>query len=574
MPSLSLHFVRFAALLTALTGVFGQVPSARAMEDSWALTAVNTPSNISPGKRDRPLVVAIVDDGVRITHQDLADFIWRNPLEVPANHIDDDGNGYVDDINGWDVSDGDSGVTPPPERLEQYSHGTRLAGIVAQIARRAYGDAATDFIRIMPVKSMSDDADKLYIKEGFAGIRYAIDAGADIILCAWGVNQISRDEARILAEAEDRGILVVASTGNFSQELEQYPAAYPPVIAVAALDRDGALSENSAYGQFVDIAAPGLDIFTSSTSSDSAYETTEGTSFSAAILAGAAALVGVQHPGYSALQINACLISSVDEFNRIPPALSGKTGAGKLNIESAIQCKLLQASSQAETALAAPKGFLHLKTARDTKMSWLIEPIGRFNGFRFRLPQVAPDSDKGTLSFFTGSSSDAGLVANYPLQAIPESVYVAGNTAYVTLESERSSDLPGALLKYEIETIDFSTLHCKGTRRMTVEGTIEDGSGTNDYAPASDCKWLITAPKGQVIHFKFVEFDTEAKTDFIYFFNGAGTHEDVMARFSGPDIPPQLTTWQNQVLVWFVSDRQNQGKGWKAEVSFKTPDAD
>ena len=288
MPPFSLHFVRITALVMAMTSVFGQVPSAWAIKDEWALKAVNAPFNISPVKRDRPVVVAIVDDGVRITHQELADFIWRNPLEEPGNHIDDDGNGYVDDINGWDVSDGDSEVTPPPERLEQYSHGTRLAGIVVQVARRAYGDAAADFVRIMPVKSMSDEADKPYIKEGFAGIRYAIDAGADIILCAWGINQISRDEARTLAEAEDRGILVVASAGNFSQELEQYPAAYPSVMAVAALDREGALSENSGFGQFVDIAAPGLEIYTSSASSDRAYETTEGTSFSAAIVAGAA----------------------------------------------------------------------------------------------------------------------------------------------------------------------------------------------------------------------------------------------------------------------------------------------
>ena len=341
-----------------------------------------------------------------------------------------------------------------------------------------------------------------------------------------------------------------------------------------ALDREGALSENSGFGQFVDISAPGLEIYTSSTSSDRAYETTEGTSFSAAIVAGAAALVGVEHPGYSALQINACLLSSVDEFDRMPEALSGKTGAGKLNIGSAIQCKLLQPTSLAETTLSAPKGFLHLKTARDTGMSWLILPAGRFNGIHFHPPPVALDSDKGTLSFFTGRSSNAKLIAKHPLQSLPESVYVAGSTAYVTLESERSSDLPGALLEYEIETINFSTLHCKGTQRMLVEGTIEDGSGANDYAPASDCKWLITAPEGQVIHFRFVEFDTEAKTDFIYFFNGAGTQEDIMARFSGPDIPPQLTTWQNQVLVWFVTDRQNQGKGWKAEVSFKTSDTD
>lgn len=569
MPPVSSYLVRFALTFGVLSSVAGHIPATLAMQGDWALQAVNAPVGMRPGDRNKPLVVAIVDDGVRITHKDLAGFIWSNPLEKPGNWIDDDGNGYVDDINGWDVSDGNNEVTPPPERLEQYSHGTRLAGLVAQIARRAYGDAAPDFVRIMPVKSMSDDADKLYIKEGFAGIRYAIDAGADIIICAWGVNQISRNEARILAEAEDKGILVVASAGNFPQELEQYPAAYPSVIAVAALDREGRLSEQSGFGQFVDIAAPGLDIKTSSAGSDSAYETTEGTSFSAAITAAAAALVGVENPGYSAAQIHACLVSSVDTLDRIPEKLSGKTGAGKLNIGAAIKCDLLEQPVQAGYVLSAPKGFLHLRTAGDDKTAWFIGPPGRFKGIRFRPTVAGQEPGKGTLRFYSEKSPGATPIAELQLDMLPESVYVPGSAAYVTLEAEGDDNGDLRLLEYEFQTIDFSTLYCDGTEQLTVEGTINDGSGPNDYSPASDCKWLITAPEGQVVHFRFLEFDTEARTDFIYFFNGAGTHEDLMARFSGPDIPPELTTWHNQVLVWFVTDRQNQAKGWKAEVSFE-----
>jgi len=87
----------------------------------------------------------------------------------------------------------------------------------------------------------------------------------------------------------------------------------------------------------------------------------------------------------------------------------------------------------------------------------------------------------------------------------------------------------------------------------------------------SDCKWLITAPKGKVIYIKFVEFDTEVRTDWVYFFNGKGTHEKIMAVYSGPRIPPELTTWSNQVLVWFVTDGKNQRKGWKAEYHFQDP---
>ena len=77
------------------------------------------------------------------------------------------------------------------------------------------------------------------------------------------------------------------------------------------------------------------------------------------------------------------------------------------------------------------------------------------------------------------------------------------------------------------------------------------------------------APEGMVVKIRFTEFDTEAKTDLVYFFNGSGTHEDIMAIFSGPDIPPELITWSNQVLVWFVTDSQNQHGGWKAEIQFQ-----
>jgi hypothetical protein len=152
---------------------------------------------------------------------------------------------------------------------------------------------------------------------------------------------------------------------------------------------------------------------------------------------------------------------------------------------------------------------------------------------------------------------------------LPDTLFVAGGSARVALQPEADAPAGPVLLEYEVETIDFSKRYCSGTQRVDAEGVIEDGSGLNDYAPASDCKWLITAPPGQVVHFRFLEFDTEAYTDHIYFFNGAGTHEDIMAGFSGPDIPPELTTWGNQVLMWFVTNREIEGKGWKAEVTFR-----
>ncbi len=128
------------------------------VERAWFLDGIHAPQRIHSRSAERALVIAIVDDGVRISHRDLQGFIWRNRKEIPANGIDDDGNGYVDDVHGWDVSDGDNTVTPPDNRLEDFYHGTHLAGVVTQIVRRAYGDSAAERIQIMPVKSLADRA--------------------------------------------------------------------------------------------------------------------------------------------------------------------------------------------------------------------------------------------------------------------------------------------------------------------------------------------------------------------------------------------------------------------------------
>jgi hypothetical protein len=542
-----------------------------AMEGSWFLRSIHTPENLTPKARKEKIVIAIVDDGVRITHRDLSDFIWKNPKEIPNNHIDDDGNGHVDDIHGWDVSDDNNTVTPPQNRLEDYYHGTHLAGIVTQIAELAFGAAASDLIQIMPVKSIADRAERLYLKDGFKGIKYAIKAGADIIICSWGINHISPEESKILQEADEEGVLIVASAGNFPEEREQFPAAHKPVLAAAALNPKSLKIENSNYGQFVDLSAPGIDIRSTSALTDTDYESREGTSFAVPMVAAAAALVKLEHPSYSAKQVEACLKSSAEAIDITNPEYSGKLGAGKLNIEAAITCTLFQEETREETQLRNPKGYLRFHALPAKSATWLIRPHGHFKGIWLRPLSVRKNVDKGIFKFYSDQSSDARLIGTYPLDALPESIYIPGVTAFVTFEPENTHHNVDWLMEYEIETIDFSKLYCSGIKNLDVEGRFEDGSGPNDYSAKSDCKWLITAPKGKVIHIKFIEFDTEAKTDLVYFFNGSGTHEKIMAIFSGPNIPPELTTWRNQALVWFVTDGKNQGKGWKAEYRFQDP---
>ncbi len=538
----------------------------------WFLADIHAPRNIKPAPLKKKIVIAIVDDGVRITHQDLKEFIWTNPQEIPDNGIDDDGNGYVDDIHGWDVADNTNIVTPPRERSKDFYHGTHLAGIVARIARFAYGDGAPDFVKIMPVKSLSNRAAKTYLKHGYKGIEYAMKAGADIILCAWGVGHLSPEESRILDEAQKKGILVVASAGNFPEEKEQFPAAHKSVVAVGALDQNNQKMRNSNYGGFLGLSAPGTNILSTSVLSDSGYEVREGTSPASAIVAAAAGLVKLQHPAYSMEQVKACIKSSADSLDITDLQFSAKLGAGKLNIEAAVKCSLFNQETSKENRLLNPQGYLHYSSPKKKPVSWTIVPQGKFKGLWFNLHSLQGKPGQGIIRFHSGDSPEGRLIGSYPLSTLPKSIFVPGTAAFVAFEPRKSDPKLEWLIEYNSEPINFSKLYCRDTVYLDEEGTFEDGSGPHDYSPNTDCKWLITAPKGKVIHFKFTEFDTEAKSDLLYFFNGAGTHEKIMAVFSGPTIPPELTTWSNQVLVWFVTDGKNQGKGWKAEYRFVNPE--
>jgi hypothetical protein len=571
MSALHQHFIRVLPVVGALLCLHAQSQERSSVDGDWFLEGIHVPQHVRAGSANRAIVIAVVDDGVRVSHRDLQGFIWRNRKEVPANGIDDDGNGYIDDVNGWDAADGDNSVTPPAGRLEEFYHGTHLAGVITQIARRTYGESATDRIQIMPVKTLSDRASQTYLRDGYKGIEYAVQAGADIILAAWSVGHISAEETRILREAESKGVLVVASAGNFSQGTEQYPAADEAALAVAALNQQNKKTEISNYGAFVDLAAPGIDILSAGVRSDTDYTTREGTSQAAAMVAAAASIVKQQHTAYSWRQVTACLKQSADPADAVNPRFTAALGAGKLNLAAAVECDLISGEGKQAVALVNPQGYLHFDKRRGKTASWTITPHGEFNGLRFRPQFNSKKAPKGTISFYAGKDANARLVTSHPLAEMPESVYVAGTTAHVEFKAGRSRKSPGLLLDYKAEPIDFPRLYCRDTINLDIEGVIDDGSGPEDYSYNSSCKWLITAPEGKVIRIKFTEFDTEAKIDKVYFFDGSGTHEEIMAIFSGPDIPPELTTWHNQVLVWFVSDAQNQSGGWRAEYRFVDP---
>lgn len=558
--------ILFRSVLLLFSMLLSETVTAQKIDaerQAWFLEKIGVPQHLEMNA-DKPIVIAIVDDGVRSTHIDLHDFIWTNKAEIPHNRIDDDGNGYVDDQQGWDTADNDNNSTPMNGYIPFY-HGTHLAGIIAQIARRAYGNAAPQQIKLMIVKSIKDTAQSGYLKQAYQGIDYAVNAGADIILCAWGSSVINSQEERILQKAQAKGILVISSAGNFPQDQKQYPAAIPYVMAVTSLDGNGSKTPSSNFGSFVDIAALGETIQAAGIESDTAYQTRSGTSQAAAVVAATAALIKAKHPLYSTDEIKACLLSTTQPIKNIAAHEQAKLGTGKLNIEGAINCELLTTESIKNKILDHPKGYLRLTSKNSKIKEWLIKPTGDIKGIRFKAINKK-DNNTGTLTFYAGSDNKSTPIAKYALADLPETTYVPAASAFVQYQGANAKkDL---LLAYESELIDWRTKYCHGTKRLSTEGVISDGSGSTPYAYNSDCKWQITAPPGKVVKFELSQLDTESRRDMIYLFNGTGTHEQIMAIYSGKKLPPQLVSWSNQVLVWFVSDQQNQGQGWQAKYHF------
>lgn len=522
------------------------------------------PSALEIADTQRAVTVAIVDDGVANWHQDIEDFLWRNPHEVEGNRIDDDGNGMIDDVFGWDFGDGNSTPWPQADERSVLYHGTHLAGILTAAFRHAYGERAPELLRILPIKSLPDNAARPVLVRPFKAIEYAITQGADVILCAWGVPEISPDERAVLELAARNGILVVASTGNVHEDIEQYPAAHPDVLAVAGHDRLGRKLPNSRFGSFVDLIAAGERIVAADADSESSRIARSGTSQSAAVVAAAAAIYKVERPSASPLEIRAALLNNAT-FSDANRAYHGRLGAGKLNLEMAISNGHRFQPAQWH----APRGVLHFSAGAAREIIFMDHP--GVAGIRLQgdSAQSIHNNRLIHVDFLRGSEQ---LSQEITAEELSGSVFVSGKQIRMRWAPSGNLSEGEWLLPFAMQPIELANQFCSGEPlRFNSPGIIEDGSGEQSYAPDSDCKWFIKAPPGKVIRFTFLEFETEHLVDKVYFFNGTGTHAPIMAILTGNEPPDELVTWRNEVLVWFVSNGANEKSGFRMAFEFIEP---
>lgn len=294
----------------------------------WGMRRINAPIVHAQERGKRDVVVAVIDTGCDIAHPALTESIWRNPGESgldengsnkASNGVDDDGNGYADDIHGWNFAESSPVVT------DDHGHGTHIAGIIGAKEGVAPG------VSLMILKYFdSQRAGVDNLRFTIEAIRYAVRNGADIINYSGGGIMRSQAEEEALRWAAAKGVLVVAAAGNDATNTDFfhfYPANYelPNIISVAATDRGDRLLAMSNFGmETVDLAAPGRNIF--STLPGGTYGYMSGTSQATAFVSGTAALMLSHGAKHEPVELIGQLLAS----GRPLPSLDMKTRSGKL----------------------------------------------------------------------------------------------------------------------------------------------------------------------------------------------------------------------------------------------------
>ncbi len=314
-----------------------RVPNDPLFEKSSYLRRMKLPEawDIVKGE-DSDVTIAIIDQGTNWRHEDLFANVWTNPGEIPDNQIDDDRNGYVDDVHGWDFPESSNDPSPNQGNIIEY-HGTFVTGISNAVADNNVGMAGSSWnAKFIPINTNCKFGGLLcYTSEG---ILYAAMVGADIINGSYGASTYSRSEEEVIQAATDLGSLVIIAAGNqgYGQvSRRQYPGGLQTTLTVCGLAPYSDLNIYN-YGYSIDVCAPGIGVLTAT--ADGNYEDdARGTSFAAPIVSGIAALVKTKFPDMTPFQIREQIRATADNIDGAnDPSFSGRLGRGRVNAYRAV----------------------------------------------------------------------------------------------------------------------------------------------------------------------------------------------------------------------------------------------
>lgn len=338
------------------------VPNDPYYNNQWYLSKIKADSAWSKISSSPDITIAVIDSGVQINHPDLRDNIWRNDKEIGGNGLDDDHNGFVDDLNGWDFVNNLPDPSPkftPGWTETGVSHGTMVAGIIAASGNNQEGITGLTWkAKIMALKALNDKGEGR-ISDVVRAIDYAVANGANIINLSFVSLNYSEALQGAITRAYQAGVIVVAAAGNEQSGGEGYnidktpiyPACYDGgprenmVIGVAATDALDQKTKFSSYGaRCVDLAAPGISFFSTISAGSIINDPNRvydgywsGTSMAAPLVSAALALVEQANPVLSSKEVVDILLASTDNISRLNPAYLGQLGLGRLNVDRAVE---------------------------------------------------------------------------------------------------------------------------------------------------------------------------------------------------------------------------------------------
>jgi subtilisin family serine protease len=466
----------------------------------------------TPPDKTGAAIIAIIDTGADLLHPDLAANIWTNAGEIADNGLDDDNNGYIDDIHGWDFcgasglgsldSDGDNDPT------DEEGHGTHCAGIAAGVSGNGIGIAGVNgAAKIMPLKISPLPLTSFVA----AALIYAADNGADVVSMSFGFTFRAHLLEEALAYAKEKGAILVAAAGNDFTEQINYPAGYGSVMAVGASTDSDQVATFSTFGDHIDVVAPGHSILSLRADGtdmyaseyprepnvhiiDNIYYLASGTSMACPHVAGIAAWLKGISPGLNPDTAEAIINYSADDI--LDPygvgwSLPGRdkySGYGRANLYDA-----LKITSHNAAAIDSPRAFQILSGAVDIIGSAYGEEFGGYildygEGFQPTVWKEISFSSLAIVEGVLGQWNTIGLLGTYTLRLrvgdknmACRSVYVVNDTVATILFPQANDTLSSSLaINASAYCPDFGYL------------TLELGSG---YAPSEwDTLALITHP--------------------------------------------------------------------------------